>query len=93
MISLRPAEVEDFSAIREVLLSAFETPVEADLVEALRAEGCVILELVAENDEGVAGHILYSELPIEAAARTVRGRRWRRWLCIPRTSGSVSAAR
>jgi putative acetyltransferase len=73
VISLRTAGTEDYSAIRAVLLSAFETPVEAELVEALRAEGCVILELVAENDEGVAGHILYSELPIEAATRTVRG--------------------
>ena len=73
MISLRPAEPEDFAAIRTVLLSAFETPGEANLVEALRTEGCVILELVAENDEGVNGHILYSELPIEAANRTVRG--------------------
>jgi putative acetyltransferase len=73
LISLRAAEPEDFAAIRTVLLSAFETPEEADLVEALRAEGCVILELVAESDEGVTGHILYSELPIESANRTVRG--------------------
>ena len=73
MISLRTAEPEDSAAIRAVLLRAFETPQEADLVEALRAEGCVILELVAENDEGVTGHILYSELPIESAHRTVRG--------------------
>jgi len=73
VISLRPAEPEDCARIRTVLLAAFETAEEADLVEALRAEGCVILELVAENDDGVAGHILYSELPIESAARTVRG--------------------
>ncbi len=73
MISLRPAEPEDFAAIRAVLLSAFETPEEAGLVEALRAEGCVVLELVAETGERVIGHILYSELPIESAARTARG--------------------
>lgn len=73
MISLRPAEPEDYGAIRGVLRSAFETAAEADLAEALRAEGCVVLELVAESDEGVSGHILYSELPIEGAGRTVRG--------------------
>lgn len=73
MISLRPAEPQDFAAIRAVLLSAFETALEADLVEVLRAEGCVLLEIVAEGDEGVIGHILFSELPLEAATRTVRG--------------------
>lgn len=73
MISLREAEPEDYGAIRSILLAAFETSAEADLVEALRAEGCVVLELIAENGDATAGHILYSELPIEAAARTVRG--------------------
>lgn len=73
MISLRTTEPEDFAAIREVLFAAFETAEEAQLVEALRAEGCVILELVAETDEGIAGHILYSELPIDSATRTIRG--------------------
>ena len=73
MISLRTAEPEDFPSIRAVLTAAFETPEEANLVEALRAEGCVILELIAENDDEIAGHILFSELPIESGPRTVRG--------------------
>ena len=73
MISLRVAEPPDYPAIRAVLLSAFKTPEEADLVEALRVEGCVILELVAERDSGIAGHILFSELPIKSRTCTIRG--------------------
>lgn len=72
MISLREAEPGDYAAARRVLTRAFGQPDEADLVEALRAEGVVILELVAESDQQVAGHILYTELPIEASDCAVR---------------------
>lgn len=44
---LRPEHQGDFGAIREVNLSAFGTPAEADLVDALRAAGAVTLSVVA----------------------------------------------
>ncbi|MBN9659487.1 MAG: N-acetyltransferase [Acidobacteria bacterium] len=65
MISLREWEAEDQPATRRLLIRAFGQPDEADLVEALRAEGAVILELVAEAEQQVAGHILYSRLTID----------------------------
>ena len=56
----RPADVE---AIREIHLSAFPTPVEADLVDRLRADGDLSLSVVvAEN--GVIGHLAFSPVVI-----------------------------
>ncbi len=55
----RPA---DHSAVRAVVEAAFGQPVEADLVEALRASGDAVFDLVAEADGSVVGHILLSKL-------------------------------
>ncbi|MEV7010327.1 N-acetyltransferase [Streptosporangium sp. NPDC051022] len=51
----RPETGEDVAAIRRVLLSAFPTPAEADLVEALRADPAWLpgLSVVAEDPAGV----------------------------------------
>ncbi|GAA3447982.1 GNAT family N-acetyltransferase [Planomonospora venezuelensis] len=57
----RPETGRDVPAIREVVLAAFPTPMEADLVEALRADPAWIpgLSIVAVDDDGtVAGHAL-----------------------------------
>jgi putative acetyltransferase len=71
MISVRPASTADRDAIREVEAEAFGRTDEALLVEELRAAGCVVLELVAEAHGKVVGHILFSDLPIESAERTI----------------------
>ncbi|WP_321476321.1 N-acetyltransferase [uncultured Paludibaculum sp.] len=72
MISLREWEPEDQPATRRLLIRAFGQPDEANLVEALRSEGAVILELVAEAGQQVAGHVLYSALSVEPADGSVR---------------------
>ena len=72
MISLRTAVPADFMAIAGVLRQAFARDEEADLVASLRAEGAVLLELVAEEDAAVIGHILYSELALDPPAHGVR---------------------
>ncbi len=72
MISLRAASPKDAPAIRSVNQRAFGQPDEARLVDALRDSGAVVLELVAESNGRIAGHILFSELPIESPERTVR---------------------
>ena len=54
----------DQASIREVNQLAFGRDGEADLVDALRAGGHARVSLVAELDDRVAGHILFSELPI-----------------------------
>lgn len=68
---VRPEDGADFGAIRTVNREAFGTVAEADLVDALRANGDAALSLVAENDSGVVGHILFSRLPIRASTRDV----------------------
>jgi len=50
----------DYAAVRAVNSSAFETSAEADLVDVLRKEAQPIVSLVAEQDEQIVGHILFS---------------------------------
>ncbi|MCY3811244.1 MAG: N-acetyltransferase [Gammaproteobacteria bacterium] len=68
---VRPEGRSDLDAIRTVNREAFGSEAEADLVDALRANGEAALSLVAENDSGVVGHILFSHLPIRTSARDV----------------------
>lgn len=62
---IRPAEPADRAGIREVELQAFGQPAEADLVEALVADGDTVLELVAAQEGEIVGHILFSRLFVE----------------------------
>ena len=68
-MNIRPAEARDGPAIREVLLAAFPGPGEADLVDSLRSAGDCVIELVAEDDGAVVGHILFS--PMRAPFRAL----------------------
>lgn len=69
-ISVRPDCDDDRNAIRGVHRAAFNSDVEANLVDALRAGGHVVASLVAEVDEGIVGHILFSRVTIEVAGGT-----------------------
>jgi putative acetyltransferase len=62
---------EDAAAIRAVNLAAFGGSEEADLVDKLRSERDVLLSLVAEVDDRVVGHILFSRMGIETASGRV----------------------
>jgi putative acetyltransferase len=66
-ITLRPEGEDDFPAIRALLLAAFPTPAEADLVEALRAEEAHVPDacLVAERDGEVVGMAFTSVATLE----------------------------
>ena len=65
------AEVaEDRAAVRDVILAAFPTPEEADLVDALRADPAWIpgLSIVAATPEGtIAGHALLTRCHVDEA--------------------------
>lgn len=61
----------DLGAIRTVNREAFGQVAEADLVDALRANGDAAVSLVAESDSSIVGHILFSHLPIRTSARNV----------------------
>ncbi|MFE5810534.1 GNAT family N-acetyltransferase [Streptomyces sp. NPDC056491] len=66
----RPETPADAAAVREVNLAAFETPLEADLVDALRADGAWLpgLSYVAEAPDGsVAAHALLTRCEVGGA--------------------------
>lgn len=69
---IRTAEPRDYPAIRQVMRHAFGQDDEANLVEQLRADGDVLVELVAASDIAIQGHILYSPLAIVRGSRTLR---------------------
>lgn len=62
---IRDATPSDYAAVRAVLRHAFPGDDEANLVEQLRADGDVLVELVEASDIAIQGHILYSPLAIE----------------------------
>lgn len=70
---IRPTAPDDHAAIRAVVTAAFTAEFgkadEADLVDALRADGDALVELVAVEDDAVVGHILFSPLKTDTGAR------------------------
>ncbi|MFD3776931.1 GNAT family N-acetyltransferase [Streptomyces sp. NPDC058612] len=66
----RPETAADTAAVRGVNLAAFDTPLEADLVDALRADDAWIpgLSYVAEGPDGsVAAHALLTACEVDGA--------------------------
>lgn len=62
MMSIRTATPKDRDAIRLVEEPAFGQKAEAGLVDALVANGDAVVELVAEEEGQIVGHILFSRL-------------------------------
>jgi len=62
---------EERSVIHSINEAAFDRPDEADLVDSLRNEGVVLVSLVAELDQQVVGHILFSRMSIETTGSSV----------------------
>ncbi|MBZ9822261.1 GNAT family N-acetyltransferase [Mesorhizobium sp. CA4] len=65
MMSIRAATPRDREAIRLVEEHAFGQQAEAGLVDALVTGGDAVVELVAEEDGQVVGHILFSRLYVD----------------------------
>jgi len=61
---IREARAEDAAAIRSLLDAAFGGDGEGRLVERLRAEGDVVLELVATHEGELVGELLFSRLRV-----------------------------
>ena len=61
---VRPETDAHRAAVRAVNEAAFETPAEADLVEALRCRDVSLVSLVAEVEGRVVGHILFSPVSL-----------------------------
>jgi putative acetyltransferase len=60
MHTIRPERSSDVPGIRHVNLSAFETDLEANIVDALRVQAEPLISLVAVTDDIIVGHILFS---------------------------------
>ena len=59
-------ETEERLVVRSVNEAAFGRPEEANLVESLRSEGVILASIVAELEERIVGHILFSRMFIDA---------------------------
>jgi putative acetyltransferase len=65
-ITIEPEIVADREAIRNVVMAAFEGRTEeADLVDALRASGDLLLSLVARSRGEVVGHVAFSRIVVD----------------------------
>jgi len=67
---IRAEEQRDWPAVRAVNLSAFETPAEANLVDALRDQAQPLVSLIAEENGAIVGHIMFS--PVSLSGRIPR---------------------
>jgi putative acetyltransferase len=61
---IRNEEERDRAAVYALNASAFETADEADLVDALRERARPVVSLVAEDDEKIVGHIMFSPVSL-----------------------------
>lgn len=61
---IRAEEEKDWAAVHALNAAAFETPAEADLVEALRIQAHPVVSLVAEHAGAVVGYILFSPVTL-----------------------------
>lgn len=66
---IRAEEERDWAAVHALNASAFETPVEAGLVGALRVQAQPVVSLVAEHAGSVVGHILFSPVSLSGHSR------------------------
>ncbi len=62
---VRPECAGDEAAIRQILDDAFAGPVEGKLVERLRANGDLVLGLVALQDDKIVGYVAWPRLWIQ----------------------------
>jgi len=68
LVHIRGERREDFEGVRRVNEAAFGQPVEADVVDALRANGAATVSLVAEVKGQIVGHLLFSPVAVQGAA-------------------------
>lgn len=72
MIEIRAERPGDVVAIRVVNERAFGSSAEARLVDLLRAANKAMISLVAQQDDQVVGHILFSPVSVTSAPETLR---------------------
>jgi putative acetyltransferase len=63
---IRPEHSADFEPVRALLLASFRREAQARLADRLRASGKIALALVAEEEERILGHIVFSKIAVGA---------------------------
>jgi putative acetyltransferase len=81
-VILRREHPRERSGVRSLNEAAFGRPDEADLIDRLRTEGAVLASFVAECEQRIVGHILFSRMLIETGQE-----------CYPRFGFSSDRAR
>jgi putative acetyltransferase len=71
-IQIRDERPSDTAAIRRVIREAFDTDLEARLVDLLRDRNKHLISLVAVNGDDISGHILFSAVTIADAPSNPR---------------------
>jgi putative acetyltransferase len=61
---IRAEREDDRAAVHAVNVSAFDTPFEANLVDALREQAQPVVSLVAEDHGAIVGHIMFSPVSL-----------------------------
>jgi putative acetyltransferase len=70
---VRDEQIGDVAQIREVNQRAFGQDQEANIVDALRADGAALLSLVATENDQVVGHIMFSAATIGSVTGAALG--------------------
>lgn len=73
MLVIRDQQPDEVPAIRTVLLAAFPTAEEADLVDRLREHCPSYLGLVALDSDAVVGHVVFTPVTLQTARGIVEG--------------------
>ena len=66
---IRSENDHDRESVHAINVAAFESPEEADLVDALRARAEPLVSLVAEDQGAVVGHIMFSPVSLPGHPR------------------------
>lgn len=61
-MNIRTESAGDATQIREIHLASFPDSTEADLVDRLRSDGDAVISLVAEENDLLIGHVMFSRM-------------------------------
>ncbi|MCC9604398.1 N-acetyltransferase [Blastopirellula sp. JC732] len=70
---IRPETPDDVPAIRTLLLAAFPTAIENEIVDQIREADCEQISLVADEEGQIVGQILFTPATIERGKHVVNG--------------------
>ena len=73
MVTIRPEQPDDIAAVHALNETVFGQPVEATIVNSIRAACPDTVSLVAVDDSRVVGHILFSPVLASGERNTVQG--------------------